>query len=297
MSFKKFDYAKIIETRQKNAKKGELVTLCTADEMPVLSSSPADFVVMPDWFKVAYGVIGLPHGRVVQWAGQSDSGKSSIALLAMKMAQDQGIGVAYMETEAKTTGDDMKKWGVEPSGVIMDHAVLTEDAWEKSFAMIDSFFETYPGERLLFIFDSYGNTTSLHDENLDLMKDHQKPGGHAKTNRAALGKLKAKMSKNLISVLIINYNYANMGSVGRTNAGGEALGFHSSLIVQSSRKAWIERTKGGQKVRVGAMMNWQTTKNHLVKGGIDAEGNFLPKDVEISITADGIKLGKSDAEE
>lgn len=286
----KFDYRAIIEKRKAEAKKGDELTVTTGDEIPVVSTDPKDFVVMPEWWKSSYGVIGVPFGRIIQVAGESDSGKTRLALEIMKKAQEQGIGIVYLETEDKTTADDFLAVGLDPEAVMMDHDTVTEYAWAKIYAMVDSFFEAYPNDRLLVVFDSYGNTSSLHDEQIDIIKDSQKPGGHAKTNRLAISQLKTRMAKYPIAAVVVNYTYDLIGSVGKSNAGGKALNFHSSLIIQTIRKGWVDKQRQGVKVRAGALMKWSTVKNHLCKGVYGQDGKPMPKEIEVEITSDGIAL-------
>lgn len=64
----------------------------------------ADYIIMPPWWKECTGVPGLPFGKLVMIAGDSDSGKTSAAIEAMREAQRQEVGVIYVETEGKTTG-------------------------------------------------------------------------------------------------------------------------------------------------------------------------------------------------
>lgn len=86
------------------------------------------------------------------------------------------------------------------------------------------------------------------------------------------------------AVLMINYTYDNIGSPGKTNAGGKAVNFFSCLTYQTSRKQWLEKTVKGEKVPIGTKVQWRLFKNHLDKSNPD------PKSIELDITADGIKL-------
>lgn len=290
----KFDFSGVIEDVQKSLKKDDRrkKQFGTGTKLSPVSSNPEDFVVMPSWFKKAYGVPGFQFGRICQWAGRSDSGKTSIAITAMKAAQEQGYGIIYVETEGKTTPADLESWGVDPDGIMLIKTAITEEAFDGAFKLWDAFFKKYPSEKLLFIYDSYGNTVSQNDSEIDMTQKIGRVGGAAKTNRLGINTMIAKMQEDPVAVLFINYTYSNMGSPGRVNAGGEALGFFSTIIVQSSRKAWLEATKDGEKVRKGAKVVWTTYKNHYAKSVRDEEGNpiYLPKKVEMDITSEGIKM-------
>lgn len=243
-----------------------------------------NFLKMPQWWVTATNTIGLPFGKLVMIAGDSDSGKTSCAIAAMKAAQEQDIAILYVETEGKTTAEDLLNWGVDPNGIMLVQEAIAERAFDALFAAWDTFFSVYPDGRLLVVFDSLGNVVSRHDAELDMADSNSKPGGKGKTNRAGINRLVAKLEENDAAVLIINYTYDNIGSPGKTNAGGKAVNFFSSLTYQTSRKGWVEATVKGEKVRKGAIVQWKLFKNHIDKA------NPGPKVVDLKITAEGISV-------
>jgi len=293
---KKFNFSDVIddvkESLRKEKKSELLDNVNSGIGLADASKNPKDYVVMPQWWEMGYGVLGLPFGKLVQIAGDSDVGKTSLCITAMKSAQEQGYGIIYVETEGKTSKQDLLDWGVDPNGIILINTNITEKAFDLSFRSIESFFSKYPNEKLLYIFDSFGNTISLHDENLDMVESNQKVGGAAKTNRLGLGRLLALMDENPIAVLIVNYSDDNIGTVGKTQAGGKALKFYTMIGINAQRTGdWI-RTINKEKVKAGAFVKWSTFKNHYQKSVTDAEGNkrFLPKDVSLKISAKGIEV-------
>jgi len=242
----------------------------------------ADYILMPEWWKQVSGVPGLPFGKLVMIAGDSDSGKTSAAIEAMKAAQQQEVGVIYVETESKTTERDLQNWGVNPQEIMLIQSSIAEEAFELLFAAWDSFKVKYPGEKLLIVFDSIGNVVSQRDSEIDLMEQDSKPGGKGKINRLAINKMVAKKDEDNAAILVINYTYDNIGSPGKTNAGGKAVNFFSSLTFQTTRKGWVERTIKGEKVRAGAQVVWKLFKNHLDKSGLSK------KESTLQITSEGI---------
>lgn len=255
------------------------------------SLEDGSYIEMPQWWKDATRTKGLPFGRIAMWAGDSDSGKSSTAIMIMKSAVEQGHGVIYVETEGKTTTKDFECWGVDPKKILLIQSAIAEEAFQLMFEAWDAFQQAYPDKKLLVVYDSLGNTVSMRDTEIDLVEDSQKPGGNAKINRLALNKLIAKTEDDNVAVFIINYTYDNIGSPGKTNAGGKAVNFFSSLTYQTSRKRWLEKTVKGEKVRVGAEVCWKLFKNHIDKQ------NPGPKEVLLQITADGITcVGASENE-
>jgi RecA/RadA recombinase len=288
----KFDFTKTISKMQNalgDERRASQIGL--GSNLESVSQEPTDYVVLPTWFKESFGIMGLRFGHWYQWAGEPDSGKTSFSLLAIKHAQEQGYGVVYVETEGKTSEEDLVAAGVNPAGVITVRSKIVEEAFDTANLAIDAFFNDYPDAKLLFVFDSYGNTISMRDSDVKLAEKSGMVGGAAKTNRMGIGSIAAKQINHPIACLIVNYTYDNMGSPGKTNAGGKALNFHCMLTIQSSRKAWYERTVAGEKVRAGADVLWKVYKNHYAKGLKDAEGKvlMLPKEVTLRISDKGFE--------
>lgn len=279
----KFDLnAVVTEVRKLYAKdKPKLAArIGTGDNLTKLGDK--DYITLPEWWKECTGVPGLPFGKLVMIAGDSDSGKTSMAIEAMKAAQEQDVGVIYVETEGKTTEQDLRNWGVDPSGVLLIQSSIAEEAFTMMFGAWDGFKKKYPGAKLLVIFDSLGNVVSQRDAEIDLTEQDSKPGGKGKVNRLAINKMISKRDEDNAALLIINYTYDNIGSPGKTNAGGKAVNFFSSLTFQTSRKGWYERQVDGKKVRVGADVVWKLFKNHLDRSGAKK------KEFTLRITNDGI---------
>lgn len=289
----KFDFTDTIDKIQ-NSFKGDdrrASQIGLGSALVAVSNNPEDYVVMPDWWKENYGVLGLRFGHFVQIAGEPDSGKTSLSLLAMKAAQEQGYAVLYVETEDKTSEKDLLDAGIDPDQIMTVRTNITEEAFDNANLMIDAFFDKYPTEKLLVVYDSYGNTTSMRDSELKLTENDPMYGGHAKTNRAGLSIMRAKQAQFPMAVLFVNYTIDNQSGYGKTNAGGKALNLFSMLTIQSSRKAWYEKQVNGVKVRAGADVLWKTYKNHYAKALKDDKGNsvLLPGEITLRISGDGFK--------
>lgn len=291
----KFDFSDVIADVQatlKKDKRGEDVEkVASAQGMNPVSRDPKDYVVMPAWWLEVYGVPGLPFGKIVQAAGDSDTGKTSLCITAMKAAQDQGYGIIYVETEGKTSEDDLADWGVDPAGVMFIGTNITEKAFDLLFRNLNAFFAKFPKDKVLVVIDSFGNTISMHDEDLDIIEKNQKPGGAGKTNRFGLGRLIAMMDKTPIAILLITYEYDNIGTVGKKQAGGKALKFYTMIGIATSYTGAWTKVKDGKKVKVGTYVKWTTFKNHYAKAAIDDTGSrrLLPVEVQLQISAAGVE--------
>jgi RecA/RadA recombinase len=286
----KFDINSVVNAVQElyNKTPNKLDKIGVGDKLKTMADG--NFLTMPEWWQKATNTKGIPFGGIVMIAGDSDSGKTSCAIEAMKAAQDQGIAILYAETEGKTTTQDLVNWGVDPSQIMLVQSSMAEEMYDLVFKLWDGFFNKYPDEKLLVIIDSIGNVVSKHDIEMDMSTTNQKPGGKGKTNRIGINKLIAKRTENMVATLIINYTYDNIGSPGKTNAGGKSVNLFSSLTYQTSRKQWLEKTVKGEKVRIGARVQWRLFKNHIDKS------NPGPKIVELDITSKGITLAGEDGE-
>lgn len=290
----KFDFTKTIKRVQDSYKKDERRSsqIGIGSSLEAVSMDPKDYIVLPDWWQENTGVPGLRFGHICQIAGDPDTGKTSLSLLAIKAAQDQGYGVIYTETEGKTSENDLIAAGIDPSGVITVHTKISEEVFDATNRAIEAFFVDFPEAKLLLIIDSYGNTISMRDSAMDLTEKSAMVGGAAKTNRMGIGSIAAKQIKDPIAVLVVNYTYDNMGSPGKTNAGGKALDFMCMLTFQSQRTGWYEKTVNGIKVKAGADVKWRIYKNHYSKSILNEDGTqkLFPKEINLRITADGFEF-------
>lgn len=268
---------RLLDIQAKN-KKLQRTKITLGSDLP--EASDLEYIIMPEWWQKATNTKGLPLRKVVMIAGDSDSGKTSCSIAAIKAAQEQGVTVLYVETEGKTTKKDFTDWGVNPSKLYIMQESIAEDIYDEVCRFVDE----HPNDKMLIVIDSIGNVLSKHDVERSLSETSQRPGGKGKTNREGLNKLIAKRVLHDIALLIINYTYDNIGSPGKTNAGGKAVNFFSSLTYQTSRKSWIEATVKGQKVRKGAVVTWKLFKNHIDRS------NPGPKVVDFKITSDGFEL-------
>jgi RecA/RadA recombinase len=280
---KKFDMGSIASDIRKEFKDKPKMAKLVGVGTNLSELNDSDYLVLKPWWKQATGVPGLAYGRITQIAGNSDTGKTSLVIESMKAAQQQGVGVIYVETEGKTTKADLTTWGVDPDGIILIQTPVAEEAFQLLFEAWDRFKEKYPDSKLLVCFDSIGNTVSLRDADLDMTEQDSKPGEKGKVNRMGISKMIARRTDE-VAILVVNYIYANIGSHGDTAAGGKALHLYSSLILFTKRIGWIESQIKGTKRRVGAEVKWSLIKNHLLKNDDSL------KDFTLRITKDGISL-------
>lgn len=292
----KFDYSKMISNLQASYGKDKRRAEQFGDgsKLEQLSEDPKDYVLMDSWFETSFGVKGLPFGKIIQISGNPDAGKTTLSLECIKKAQEQGHVVIYVETEGKTGPERLISSGIDPSQLITIYTSITEEVYEGVDRVLDMVFDEDPEAKVLLVIDSIGQTTSLRNEDLDLTQKALQVGGEAKTNRAGLSKIRIRQTKFDIAVLVVNYTYANLGSVGNTNAGGKALEFFCSLILEASRKSDYKRTIQGKQVKAGIVAVWKVKKNHFWVSQKSEDGSAVlyPDRIEVKISENGIEVVK-----
>lgn len=303
----KVDIDKIVsKARSSFTKKNDLglaKQLVTGSSIP-RPTEPHEFVYWPNSpFHLLIGIPGIPFGRIVQIAGKPDSGKSTHAMQLMKLAQEQGHTIILWDPESKFSAyrfdnffkGDSNNLLVVTSKLISEGADLVE-------AYIRAVCSEYPEQKILLVWDSVGGTLAK-SEKIDVTdsKSGSKRGSRqmaeaAKENGMAVRGFVSLMeefknketNEDRIGVLLINQTYANIGSVGQKESGGQKVEYHSSAIIQLSRKADIFKTRDKVKRKVGITVRAKARKNHL----LESEDSIA--EIILDITAGGIKINAKD---
>ena len=273
--------AEKIRKTYKDKKKAAMISTGAEMTTPI---NDEDFVVLPEWFQTMSGTKGLPFGYVVMIAGNTDSGKTSFTIEAMRSAQEQGVNVILVDTEKKTTSRRLEQWGVNPEQIARVQPECLEQAYDGIDKWVDYIKDADPDSKILIVFDSVGNTPSVKEVENDV-DDTLQLGLAAKSNKRGMRRLVPKLKRDNITMLMINQTYDNIASPGKTNAGGKAIDFFSCLTYQTTRKSWLEKTVKGEKKRIGARVRWTLFKNHLIDDEHD-----VSKVSDIDITSEGMKL-------
>jgi RecA/RadA recombinase len=165
-----------------------------------------------------------------------------------------------------------------------------EDAYDGIDKWIEAIKADNEDNKILLIFDSVGNTPAKKESETDV-DDTLQLGLAAKVNKRGFRRLIPRLKRENIAVMLINQTYNNLGSPGRSNAGGKAMDFFSCMTYQTSRKRWLE-SGIKEKVRTGAEVKWDLYKNHLIESD-----HSIKKSGLIQITAKGMKLVTSEKKE
>ena len=287
------DFDKVINKARanfKNSEKGLGLQIVKGSEIK-LSDRDEDYICWPNsaW-QVLTGIRGLPFGRIVQIAGRPDSGKSTHAMEFMARAQKSGYIVVLWDAEKKFGSSRFEKYfGGKNDELFVITSQMILEGIDEVDAVVHALMSEYPDKKILIVWDSVGGTLSKSEGALDKRQSKQMAEA-AKDNGQAVRGLAALMEQykdketgdEKIAVLLINQVYANIGSHGQKESGGQKVEYHSSIIIQLTRKANLTKMKQNIKRKVGITTKAVMKKNHL----FDSEDSIA--EIDLDITARGV---------
>lgn len=292
-----FDINKIVKKAREHyskTEKGLASQLATGSSL-VRPHKDSDFIVWSknNMWQSLTSLKGLPFGKVIQVAGRPDSGKSTLANLFMKQAQDQGYIVICWDSEKKFNKSRFQeKMGGDPDKLLVVDTNSIIDGAKAVAYFVHAIKEELPEAKILICWDSIGaslNSSETKEEDEDFSAQ---PGVSAKQNSWALKKF-AKLAntyfnrltgEETICTLLVNQNYATLGSKGYTESGGSQIYYLSSIVLQMSRKQDLTKVKGGDRYKYGIVSRVKVKKNHLF------EGNESLAELDVVVASDGIHL-------
>lgn len=178
----------------------------------------------------ALGIGGWPYGRIIELYGPPSSGKTTLALHAIKAAQEDGKRVAFIDAEHALDIEWARKIGVD----VDDLLVSQPDHGEQALEICDMLVQS--NQVGLVVVDSVAALTPK-DELEGEVGDHH-VGKQARMMSQALRKIVASTRKHNVLVIFINQTRKKIGVMfgsPETTSGGEALKFYASIRAKVSR--------------------------------------------------------------
>lgn len=192
---------------------------------------------------------GLPTG-IIEIAGKSKSGKTTLGLMAMKSFLDQhredGVCV-ILSSENRDNKDYALQLGIDVNRVLIVRVRYVEKMFLQTKKIIEEADAFYSEQKVkpcyFFLWDSLGATLSKNeldtmDENLDTMSKkidkggdiqdlkHEKVGAFAKSAKMFCKYITGEMYLRPIHFVILNHQYDVIGSMvpgARKSTGGEFI--------------------------------------------------------------------------
>lgn len=210
------------------------------------------------------GTFGLPQG-IVEIAGASRGGKTTLALEAMKNFQKENkdVGVCViLSSENRDNKDYAKRIGVDVDNVLIVKITFVEEMFLLVKQIIDATYEEFKTNkikeqpRFMFVWDSLGATLSLSERNTleennamlskklaggELLSDlkNNKIGAFAKEAKKFAKYILSETYDKIIHFVILNHTYdtiTGMGISTKKSTGGEWVQYLPTVRLQIASK-------------------------------------------------------------
>ena len=201
---------------------------------------------------IALGIGGLPRGRVIEIYGPESSGKTTLALSVVAVAQGKGGICAFVDAEHALDRVYAKKLGVK----VEDLLISQPDDGEQALEIADTLVRS--GAVDVLVVDSVAALTPKAE--LEGEMGEMQPGMQARLMSKALRKLTASISKSKCMVIFINQIRMKIGIMfgnPETTTGGNALKFYASVRLDIRRIGQIKEREEvvGNQTRVKVVKN------------------------------------------
>lgn len=251
---------------------------------------------------IAFGIGGVPRGRIIEIFGPESSGKTTLAQHIVAEVQKAGGIAAFVDAEHALDPDYAQKIGVN----IKDMLISQPDTGEQALEIVETLVRSNAVD--VVVVDSVAALVPQKEIEGDMGDQHM--GLQARLMSQALRKLTGIVSKTKTIVIFINQIRNKIGVFfgnPETTTGGNALKFYCSVRVEIRRLAQIKQGDKiiGNRVKVKIVKNkvaapFKSTEFDIMYNeGISLAGDLLDTGVEhglinksgASYTYKEIKLG------
>jgi recombination protein RecA len=233
---------------------------------------------------IALGGRGLPRGRIIEIFGPESSGKTTVALHAVAMAQRQGGVAAFIDAEHALDPSWAKRIGVDLEGLLVSQPSSAEEALKIAEMLIKS------NAVDIIVIDSVAALVPRSEVEGEIGDQHV--GLQARLMSQALRMLNPTISKTKTCMIFINQIRQKIGVMfgnPETTSGGLALKFYSSVRLDIRK---VTSVKDGDET-VGSRVKVRVVKNKVAPPFKQAEFDLM-HDRGISREGDLLDLGIED---
>lgn len=227
---------------------------------------------------------GIPDGRIVQFAGASQTGKSFFVQKIIANAQKMGKYVIIFDSENAIDKESAASFGIDPTKVKYVSTESVESTRNEIKRVLKEARERGLIGRFLIIIDSIGNLeTELGEDRMDKDSKASDMGTFAKSVKSLLKTCTNWGRKTRTPIVVTNHIFDNPAemypSLEKNMAGGKAAIYLPSVTLQLARKA--AKDDGGktidadlaasQKNFSGVIIRSLSVKNRFMKQYIEVE--------------------------
>lgn len=210
---------------------------------------------------------GVPYGKIVEFMGEENSGKSMAALDLAYVTQQLGGHVIWDDAEQAWDNSWAEQNGVDPAGVTLLNDTQIETISDASADLAIYWRNKLTNnEPILLVIDSVAALDCEASIDSKMMDAKADMGTRAK----ALGKMfriRSELWYKLgITVVCINQYRKKIGVMygdDNTTPGGKALGFHASIRLAFFSGKTLTTKYKGQEPKIGKLVTVRVIKNKV----------------------------------
>jgi protein RecA len=241
---------------------------------------------------------GLPFGRMVEIAGKSAGGKSTLTFHAARVGTALGCIVVLIDVEGTADRERLAHLGIDTSKVMVKQpdpdkgvALTVEEVGRTIEETLKLFKKKYPDVPVIYIWDSVGQTPSQVEMDKDF--GDQNVGARAKAITQFITKITPMVAETKSLVLAINQVRDDIGGNPMFPTmkvpGGRAWEHAASLRLEIKKKQAIKK---GQE-NMGHTMGVKVNKSKVSRPHQEANG-FLISDNGIDYEYNLAEMAKED---
>ena len=230
---------------------------------------------------IAFGIGGVPRGRIIEIFGPESSGKTTLAQHIVAEVQKLGGIAAFVDAEHALDPEYAEKIGIN----VKEMLISQPDTGEQALEIVETLVRSNAVD--VIVVDSVAALVPQKEIEGDMGDQHM--GLQARLMSQALRKLTGIVAKTKTVVIFINQIRNKIGVFfgnPETTSGGNALKFYPSVRVEVRRSAQI---KQGDKI-IGNRVKAKVVKNKVAAPFRSTEFDIMYNE-GISLAGDLIDLG------